>query len=167
MLWNCALCLTLNVILNKIKSYTSNINQVEKKNLASYITPLTLQTPWSVLQFQAPERHLFFKVDRTQTVHHPEDSAAVEVKDVVKKHGVSVKEELVVVNVVIVTKCQPLHWISAKSKNSNPGFRIPEDQVFGDVEDLPAHIEVDNVCISLIGWLFISLFLIWGVEIVH
>lgn len=88
-------------------------------------------------------------------------------KDVVEEHGVPVKEELVVVNVVVVTECETLHWISAKSKNSNPGFRVSEDQVFRDVEDLPAHIQVDNVCISLIGWLFIYLPLIWSVQVVH
>lgn len=88
-------------------------------------------------------------------------------KNVVKKHGVSVKEELVVVNVVIITECQPLHWISTKGKNSNPGFRVSKDQVFRDVEDFSAHVEVDNACKSWIGCLFFFLFLIWSVKIVH
>lgn len=129
-----------------------------------------LQTyiPWGVLQFEPPERHLLLKVDRTETVHYPEHIATVEVKNVMEKHGVSVEEELVVLDIVIITKCQPLHWIVTESKHSDSGRRVSEHQMLGDVEDLSPNIQVDYVGPPWIWSIFLLLFLLnRSVEVVH
>ena len=116
--------------------------------------------PWSVLQSQPPEWHLLLKVDRAETIHHPQDLTAVKVEDVVEKHGVSVEKELVVLNIVIVAERHALDRIITEGKHSDPGFWILEDQMLRDVKHLSTHVEVDDVRLPRVGCLFaLSFFL--------
>ncbi|KAG9332207.1 hypothetical protein JZ751_015498 [Albula glossodonta] len=61
------------------------------------------------------------RFDGTQPLHHPQHIAAVEVGDVVEKGGISVEEELISVDRVVITELLPPHWVSAEGQDADAG----------------------------------------------
>lgn len=122
-----------------------NDTQAQVKSNAIGLVLSIYIAPWSVLQFEPPKKHFLLKVDGAQAVHHPQDTAAVEVENVMEEHWIPVKEELVVVNIVIITERQPLRRIVTEGKGSDPALWVAQDQVLRDVEHLSTHVEVDDV----------------------
>lgn len=85
-----------------------------------------------------------------------------------EKHRVPVKEELVVLNIIVITERLTLHRIIAQSKDSNSGFWVSESQMLGDVKDLSTNIKVDNVGSPWVWCIIVLIFFLnRGVEVVH